>query len=141
MIPQHELPDDEVTDVLNWIKKTNHLTPEEISITESKAVDIVNNIKSQTWTSLEVTLAFCHRASIAHQLTNCLTEIFFDEAIKRAKELDHYQLVSPGGGKLAGPFHGLPISLKDNFNVKGHGTTLGMVNFVLIHNKLSMILH
>ena len=112
MIPQHELPDDEVTDVLNWIKKTNHLTPEEISITESKAVDIVNNIKSQTWTSLEVTLAFCHRASIAHQLTNCLTEIFFDEAIKRAKELDHYQLVSPGGGKLAGPFHGLPISLK-----------------------------
>lgn len=129
LIPQHELPDDEVTDVLNWIKKTNHLTPEEIIITESKAVDIVNNIKSQTWTSLEVTLAFCHRASIAHQLTNCLTEIFFEEAIKRAKELDHYQLVSPGGGKLAGPFHGLPISLKDNFNVKGHGTTLGMVNF------------
>ena len=40
LIPQHELPDDEVTDVLNWIKKTNHLTPEEIIITESKQLTL-----------------------------------------------------------------------------------------------------
>lgn len=32
--------------------------------------------------------AFCHRAAIAHSLVNCLTEVYFDRAIKHAEELD-----------------------------------------------------
>ncbi|RCK56016.1 Acetamidase [Candida viswanathii] len=104
-----------------------YLTPQELEITESSAVKIVANIKDQKWTALDVATAFCHRATIAHQLTNCLTEIFFDEAIETAKKLDEYQ--QSHNGDTVGPFHGLPISLKDNFNVKGQATTIGMVNF------------
>ncbi|KAI5956876.1 hypothetical protein KGF54_000494 [Candida jiufengensis] len=122
-----KLPAKEIKDVINYIDSNKLLNELELEITNSTAIEITQNIKNQKWTSLQVTLAFCHRASIAHQLCNNLTEIFFDEAIQTAKNLDQYQLDNNGG--TIGPFHGLPISLKDNFNIKGQSTTLGMVNF------------
>ncbi|KAM0261876.1 hypothetical protein ACHAQJ_002079 [Trichoderma viride] len=51
-----------------------------------------------------------------------LTEILFSEAIQDAKRLDEYLQTN---GKPIGPFHGVPITLKDQFNVKGYDTTLG----------------
>lgn len=57
---------------------------------------------------------------------NCLTEIFFDEALERAKACDSYLAEH---GKPMGPLHGLPISLKDSFNVKGYQTTIAFVAF------------
>lgn len=47
---------------------------------------------------------------MAQQLINCLTEIYFEEAIKRAEELDEYLARE---GRTVGPLHGLPISFKD----------------------------
>lgn len=57
--------------------------------------------------------------------TNCLTETFFDEADSRARQLDQLRQ----DGKLAGPLHGLPISLKDSFQVAGTQATLGLVAY------------
>jgi Asp-tRNA(Asn)/Glu-tRNA(Gln) amidotransferase A subunit family amidase len=54
--------------------------------------------------------------------TNCLTEIFIDRALERAAWLDE-QLKSTG--KVVGPLHGLPISLKDQISIKGLETTMG----------------
>lgn len=51
-------------------------------------------------------------------------EILFESAVKRAKDLDEY-LASHG--KPNGPLHGVPTTLKDQFNVKGHDTSLGYV--------------
>ncbi len=56
--------------------------------------------------------------------TNCLTEIFFEQAIADAKKIDDAYAQT---GKPAGPLHGLPVSLKDNFNVKGYDTTVGFI--------------
>lgn len=56
--------------------------------------------------------------------TNCLTEICFDDAILQAKHLDDYQKEH---NRLKGPLHGVPISLKDQFNIKGFDSTLGYV--------------
>lgn len=53
-----------------------------------------------------------------------MTEIFFEQAISDAKTID-YQYATTG--KPAGPLHGLPISLKDNFNIKGYDTTVGFI--------------
>ena len=53
---------------------------------------------------------------------NCLTEIFVERALARAAELDAYLKAT---GKVAGPLHGLPISLKDQFRLKGLETTMG----------------
>lgn len=54
--------------------------------------------------------------------TNCLSEVYFDRALTRAAELDIYLKAH---GKVIGPLHGLPISLKDMFNVQGIETTIG----------------
>jgi amidase len=56
--------------------------------------------------------------------TNCLTEVFFDDAIAQAAELDAFLARE---GRPVGPLHGLPISLKDNFKIKGLDATVGFV--------------
>jgi hypothetical protein len=56
--------------------------------------------------------------------TNCLLETCFDRALAAARARDEHLSKT---GKPLGPFHGLPISLKDSFNLKGLDTTLGLV--------------
>jgi len=53
--------------------------------------------------------------------------VMFEEAIERAKELDRYFEKT---GELVGPFHGVPISLKEHFKVKGCPTTLGFSSWL-----------
>ena len=53
---------------------------------------------------------------------NCLTEIFVDHALERAAELDDHLKKT---GKVVGPFHGLPVSLKDQLRIKRLETTMG----------------
>ncbi|KAF2802433.1 amidase [Mytilinidion resinicola] len=103
------------------------LTDREIEITETTADDIVKRTVRGIWSAVEVTKAFCHRAAIAHQLVNCLHEIFFDAAIQDAQKLDDYfaEHKTP-----IGPLHGLPVSLKDQFHVKGVETTMGYVGWI-----------
>lgn len=60
--------------------------------------------------------------------TNCLTVIMFDEGIAHAKKLDEY---FARRGKTIGPLHGLPISLKDNFNVPGKPSSVGFCSWAL----------
>ena len=112
----------------------NFLLKEEVDITETDAVGIVEKTSTGKWTAEEVATAFCHRASLAHQLTNCLHETFFDAAIEDAKKLDKYyaQHKAP-----IGPLHGLPVSLKDQFHVKGVETTMGYVGWWVIFSELS----
>ncbi|KIN08369.1 hypothetical protein OIDMADRAFT_37551 [Oidiodendron maius Zn] len=102
------------------------LSPHEIAITETNAAEIVKNTCNGSWTATEVVTAFCHRAALAHQLLNCLHEIFFDQAIAKAKALD--ALFAEGGP--VGPLHGLPVSLKDQFHVEGVETTMGYVGWI-----------
>ncbi|KAK5064375.1 hypothetical protein LTR84_000208 [Exophiala bonariae] len=103
------------------------LSAREIEITESDAVKITENTTTGKWTATEVVTAFCHRAALAHQLTNCLHEIFFDQAIEHAKNLD--SAFAAGNGPT-GPLHGLPVSFKDQFHVKGVETTMGYVGWI-----------
>lgn len=103
------------------------LSPREIEITETDAVGIVKNTTSGTWKAREVAEAFCHRAALAHQLVNCLHEIFFEAALSDAQKLDDYYAKHQ---KPIGPLHGLPVSLKDQFHVKDVETTMGYVGWI-----------
>ncbi|KIW17130.1 hypothetical protein PV08_04321 [Exophiala spinifera] len=72
----------------------------------------------------DVVLRAIDRSIAAHKQTNCLTEPLFESAVQRARELDHYFRTH---GKLVGPLHGIPMSLKDQFDIAGVDTTFGYV--------------
>ena len=63
------------------------------------------------------------RAAIANQLTSCLTEILFASALDRAAFLDAHLAQT---GRTLGPLHGLPISVKDTFNIRGIDSSVGI---------------
>lgn len=96
--------------VLDVPRTCGILTEKELDITENYDVtDLVKMMSEGQLKSMEVVTAFCKRAAVAQQCVNCLTEIMFDEALARARECDEYLEKE---GKVLGPLHGLPISLK-----------------------------
>lgn len=101
------------------------VTQEEEDITSiSDVLVLAQKLASREVTSEAVVRAYVKRATSAHQRTNCLTEICFNEALERARKLDEHIKVH---GKPVGPFHGVPVTLKDQFNVKGFDSTIGYV--------------
>lgn len=106
--------------------KSGYYTAAEIAIIEAEADVILQNVASRKWTSLEVVKAFCKASAYAQELTNCLTEVLYPEAMERAQYLDHYLAKN---GKTIGPLHGLPISLKDSFIVPPHPASIGMAAY------------
>ncbi|KAL6245427.1 Acetamidase [Rhinocladiella similis] len=100
------------------------LTADELEITNSSGVDLVSKLAAGQLKSVDVTLAFCKRAALAHQALNLALEFFPDMALAQAKELDKYYEENK---KPVGPLHGLPISLKDQLRVKGLETSMGYV--------------
>ncbi|PIG81166.1 putative general amidase [Aspergillus arachidicola] len=101
------------------------LTAKELEITENWDIrGLLRVIAEKRYTTEDVVGAFCKRAAIAHQVTRCLSEPLFDRALQRAKDLDLHLQKS---GKPIGPLHGLPVSVKDSFHVKGVDSTTGIV--------------
>ncbi|KAF2713668.1 amidase [Pleomassaria siparia CBS 279.74] len=130
--PEYRLPPNIVPpagqrNVTTFPRESGWFSQKELEITDSTATVILDKIASRTWTSEEVTKAFCKRAAAAQQLTNCLSDIFVDEAVAIAKALDEHLNTT---GKLVGPLHGLPISLKDNFDIAGKDSTVGFSSLV-----------
>lgn len=101
------------------------LNGSELAITEMSGTDLSIKIADGELTSVEVFKAFAKRATIAHQLTNCAMELFVDDGLKRAQELDDYFSKT---GQTVGPLHGLPISLKEHYNFKGRVTHSAFVS-------------
>lgn len=120
------LPGAHVTNYTDIPRKCGLFTAEELRITEDfDAVGLAEAIRDRKLTCVEVARAFCKRAAIAQQLTNCLTEIFFDDALKRAADLDAH--LASGKAPL-GPLHGVPVSLKDMCMVRGYDASIGLAS-------------
>ncbi|KAL4898488.1 amidase signature domain-containing protein [Aspergillus ambiguus] len=85
---------------------------------------LLGYMKSGKYSAEQVTNAYIRRAVIAHQLANVITEVVFDDALSQAQELDR---VFKKTGELKGPLHGIPVTVKDQFNIKGVDSTLGYV--------------
>lgn len=97
------------------------LEPRQLELTNVEDVStILSKLATGEWTALETIRvefdaelvafwaprsrpqpqAFCIRALAAHDLTNCLTEVFFDKALERAAMLDRILQTT---GKVVGP--------------------------------------
>ncbi|KAF8330791.1 amidase signature domain-containing protein [Cantharellus anzutake] len=101
---------------------TAKLDDRERAIVSLDATALLEHIRQSAYSSVEVITAYFKVAVAAQDLTNCLTEIFFDLALERANELDEYLRKE---GRVVGPLHGLPVSIKDHILVKGFDTSSG----------------
>ncbi|EUC54301.1 glutamyl-tRNA(Gln) amidotransferase subunit A, putative [Rhizoctonia solani AG-3 Rhs1AP] len=102
------------------------LTDKERSFVASDVTDLVQRLATQKCTAVEVTTAFCKATYAAQELTNCLTEVMFAEALVCANELDKHLSET---GQVVGPLHGIPVSVKDHICVKGADTACGYVDW------------
>ncbi|EAW08620.1 amidase [Aspergillus clavatus NRRL 1] len=111
--------------VHNVHHRSRHDDPIIQEITDIDGVPaLLECLRQGKYTAEQVVSAYIKRAAIAHQLTNCITEIVFDDALEKARQLDRFCKET---GELKGPLHGIPITLKDQFNIKGIDSTLGYV--------------
>ncbi|GAA5925240.1 hypothetical protein JCM1841_004693 [Sporobolomyces salmonicolor] len=97
------------------------------AILSANAAQIVDNIKTKQpgWTATNVMLVFIRSAIEAQERSNLLTEILFNPALKHAQDLDaEFEKT----GKIVGPLHGVPVSLKDQIDLKDVDTTMGQIN-------------
>ncbi|GAA5942587.1 uncharacterized protein JCM15063_000044 [Sporobolomyces koalae] len=116
------------TEAYKIMSESGILSEYELELTESlEGSTLGGRILAGEVSASDVVRASCKRAAIAHQLTNCLTEILFDSALSHARVLDEHLART---GQLVGPLHGWPISLKDQFNIEGVDTTMGFVSLV-----------
>ncbi|KAL8276160.1 hypothetical protein RQP46_011454 [Phenoliferia psychrophenolica] len=125
MIPKSlrltNLPGSDVLNVIDF--PLDVLSARDIEITEAADVGLLlSNMASGKWTSVDVCKAYCNRALAAHQIVNCLTEIFVDQAMETAKGLDEHLAKT---GTTVGPLH-----LKDQIDVKGIPLTMGFVGWI-----------
>ncbi|KAJ5719903.1 hypothetical protein N7493_006781 [Penicillium malachiteum] len=130
--PEWRLPDSVLSSqplsCVEAIRASGILSSDESAWTETTDIrDLVSAVATRRVTSLQLTTAFCKRAAIAQQLTKCLTEICFDRALNRARELDEHLVRT---GEVVGPLHGIPVSIKDRFDIEGLDTTVGWVGLI-----------
>ncbi|KAI0783311.1 amidase [Abortiporus biennis] len=116
------IPDSSVKDVSKV--PVSQLTQRENEIVHQDATSLVEKLRDRQYTAVEVFKAFAHVATIAQELTNCLTEVFFKEGLERAEQLDKHLEET---GTVVGPLHGLPVSIKDHILVKGYDTSTGYI--------------
>ncbi|KZP01876.1 general amidase [Calocera viscosa TUFC12733] len=128
-LPKEWLITPPAEDVLNVMRHScGLLSVKELEITGVRdTVVLLEKLAKGEWSAVEVTSAFYKRAIIAHQVTNCLTEIFIDKALAWAASLDKKFKET---GKPVGPLHGLPISLKDQICIEGMDTVMGYVSWI-----------
>lgn len=86
------------------------------------ACELQKDLEIGRITSYEVMKYYIDAAKRSQGELNCLTWTLWNEALERAKELDH---IFQETGKLVGPLHGLPISIKDCIEITGTPSTLG----------------
>ncbi|KAE8148409.1 amidase [Aspergillus avenaceus] len=127
LLPPDKLPPASQKNVIDIPKRSGLLTDRELDITEMSASALVAGMGAGQLSAEEVVVAFLKRAVIGHQLLNFATEFIADDAISKAKELDAYFKKT---GKLIGPLHGVPISIKEHIGVKGHTLNAGYTTWV-----------
>ncbi|KAK7038032.1 amidase domain-containing protein [Favolaschia claudopus] len=121
------LPSSETLTIIDFPQTSRVLSPLDLEITESSVATLLSDLASSKYSAVQVTTSFYKRAIIAHQLTNCLTEIFIERALSRAKFLDDHLQTT---GQVVGALHGLPISLKDQICIQGIESTIGYVSWI-----------
>lgn len=79
-------------------------------------------IQSRSYSSFEIVSIFLDRIRQVNRSLNAVVVELFDEALAQAKQAD----ILLDEGKRMGPLHGVPITIKESFFMKGTATTIGL---------------
>ncbi|TQS31498.1 hypothetical protein Golomagni_08217, partial [Golovinomyces magnicellulatus] len=115
---------------IDQVIKSGLLTADELDWTNTAkydATETARRIAAREVTSEQIVTAFCKRATAATSIANILTEINFEQAIKRARELDK---ILKSNGTVVGPLHGVPITIKDSQDLQGFDSSEGLTGMV-----------
>jgi amidase len=86
------------------------------------AVELAGMIRSRELSSLEFTRYFIGRIERFDSKVNAFMVRVFEQSLEAAKHADAVL----ARGEAVGPLHGLPMTLKESFNVTGLATTWGV---------------
>lgn len=93
-----------------------------VEITSLGASEIAEKIISGAFSAREAVEAHIRRIEAVHHKLNAVVVPLFDQARAEAEAADNARLE----GKPAGPLHGVPITIKESFDVAGTATTMGL---------------
>jgi fatty acid amide hydrolase len=86
------------------------------------AVELAERLSRREVSSLEVVHAYLARIEATDAAVHAFTHVFRERAIAEAAERD----AERARGNPRGTLHGIPITVKENFDLAGHPTTLGL---------------
>ncbi|MFC1895498.1 amidase [Thermodesulfobacteriota bacterium] len=92
------------------------------AITRISASQLAARIRDGDLSAQQVTQAHIQRIEAVNDKLNAVVIPLFDDARAQAEEADQRQR----HGQSLGPLHGVPITIKDQFHVKGLPTTFGV---------------
>uniref|UniRef100_A0A7S1L8E5 Amidase domain-containing protein n=1 Tax=Neobodo designis TaxID=312471 RepID=A0A7S1L8E5_NEODS len=119
--------EEQIARALEWCASVPPVKPAlEEKIVAATASELVAMQKHKDVTAVQLLMVFVKRAIVAHNKTNCLVWIGIGDAVAQAEAADAKRKES---SKDLGPLHGVPVSIKDNIDVRGSDSTLGMVRY------------
>jgi amidase len=92
-----------------------------IELAYASAIEAAKAIQNKKISSLELTEHILKRIDQFNPLLNAVVTLCRDEAIDRARQADE----ALAKGDTWGPLHGVPITIKDTFEIAGVRTTAG----------------
>ena len=90
-------------------------------ISFTSALDLAKQIKDRKTTSVKLTKYFIERIQQHNPALNAVISTNFENALKQARHAD----TLAKKGEFIGPLHGIPMTIKDSFEVVGMPTTSG----------------
>ena len=100
------------------------VTTADTDLTRLSASELARRIRAGEVSSQEVVEAHIRRIEAVNPRINAVVFPLFEQARVEAKAADEAQ----AQGKPLGPLHGVPITIKDQFLVKGTPSTWGLLN-------------
>ncbi|HLR79874.1 MAG TPA: amidase [Bacillota bacterium] len=92
------------------------------SILDMDATSLAKKIKNKHLTSYEVVSAYIDHIYNVNPALNAVVEDRFTDALQEAKAIDEQHAT------IKGPLHGVPMTIKESFDVKGMKTTGGLIH-------------
>jgi len=90
---------------------------------QRSATSLATAIRKKRLSSQEVIQAHLDRIEAVNPIVNAVTVVLKEDALRTASEADK----TIAAGKDVGPLHGVPITVKEAFDVVGSATTHGIV--------------